>query len=147
MAALLSVQWQIDKELRRRELVEERIGGLRDLPPGHPHLGERRGAHRAARREVSLDVLAQHDPLGTVQEIALLLPREVADDPTDRVHLPEMPRPGGLAHSFEPAQPLAAGESELVNERMPSPRGLARPRASGSWCGLPTDFSRRHHRL
>jgi hypothetical protein len=95
----LSAERYVDEKLPRRELIEERVGGLCDLPPGREHLRERRRAHRPAGREVPLDVLAQHDPLRTVEKIALFLPREVADDPADRVHLPEMPRAVVIAHT------------------------------------------------
>src|SRR2546422_7467972 len=132
LPAPLSVERQINKELLRRELVEERIGGLRDLPPSCQHLRERWRAHRTAGREVPLNIFAQHDPLRAVKEIALLLPREVADDPTDRVHLAEVPRAGVLAHALQPAQPLATREPQLIDEGMRPPRWLLLSRPSGT---------------
>src|SRR2546430_10775656 len=118
LPASLSVQRQIDQKLLRRELIEERLGGLRDQTPGCERLRERWRAHRATSGEVSLDIVAQHDSLRTVEEIALLLPGEVADDPTDRVHLPEMARAGLLGDALQAAQPFTAGESKLIDERV-----------------------------
>src|SRR2546430_2804606 len=126
LPASLSVQRQIDQKLLRRELIKEWLGGLRDQAPGCERLRERWRAHRATSGEVSLDIVAQHDSLRTVEEIALLLPGEVADDPTDRIHSAEVPRAGVLADALQAAQPFATGESELIDERMQLRRGLGR---------------------
>jgi len=43
------------------------------------------------------------------------MPREVADDPADRVHLPEVPGAFLLGQGRQATAPLAAREAELLD--------------------------------
>src|SRR2546425_13075115 len=52
------------------------------------------------------------------QPIALFLPGEMADDPADAVHRLESLEPIRLGDAAQGALPLAAGEPELVDERI-----------------------------
>src|SRR5262249_39153468 len=88
-----------------------------DGAPPPPRLVERRNGERFAEGEL-LDLRHGDLVLGELDEVPLLLPREMGDHPRDRIdrlepslRLPSPPRP-------EPAHPLAAREPELRHERM-----------------------------
>jgi hypothetical protein len=53
-----------------------------------------------------------------MQQITLLLPREVADDPTDRVHLAAVFRAVLLSCPRQSATPLGPREPELLDQRV-----------------------------
>src|SRR5439155_19143050 len=69
---------------------------------------------------------------------ALLLPREMANDPSDRVHRTEMPRRVLLGHAFEAAKPFASCEPQLVDERMRHYLNFTRPSWSGGLSASPS---------
>ena len=113
-----SIERQVDEKRLRRKPVQKIFRRRGHLPPRCEHVAERGRAHRTAGDELSLDVGTQHDALRPMQQVALLLPGQMADDPADRVHLPEVPGAVGLAHATQSAQPLPAGEAQLLDHRM-----------------------------
>src|SRR5437773_3688119 len=79
------------REPGAKEAVEVRIGGLRDRAPPRPRLVERRHGELLAVAEL-FHLGYGHHPLRAVEPVELLLPREVADHPRDRIDRAEAPR-------------------------------------------------------
>ena len=71
-------------------------------------------------------------PLGPRQEVPLLLPGEVPDDPADAVHRLHAAERVSLPNAAERTQPLRAREAELFHER----RDHLGSQASSSRCPL-----------
>jgi hypothetical protein len=65
-----------------------------------------------------LDLRDDHLALRELDEVALLLPREVADHPRDRIDRREATCRLLRGYRLEPAPPFAAREAELGHERM-----------------------------
>src|SRR5690606_37303456 len=100
------------------ERVEPGVGALGDVAPRRPHLLEGRSAGRRARAEPFVDVRVRHLALAVVEEVLLLLPRQVADAPAQAVEREE-PLHGVLRlDGAQGAGELAPGEPELLDEGM-----------------------------
>src|SRR5918996_5823749 len=104
-------------ELRPGEAVEVRIGGGGDRAPPCPRLLARWHGERFAVAEL---LALGHDDraLRSLEPVGLLLPCQVPDHPRDRIDRAEAPGRLRGRHGPEPADPFAAGESELRHERM-----------------------------
>src|SRR5207244_226230 len=96
---------------------EVRIGGLRDRAPPRPRPVERRHGELLAVAEL-FHLGYGHHPLRALEPVELLLPREVADHPHDRIDRAEAPRRFLGGHGLEPTEPFAAREPELRHQRM-----------------------------
>src|SRR5215472_3484193 len=53
-----------------------------------------------------------------MQQVTLLLPGEVADDPADGVHLAAMLRGVGFSYARKSAKPLTPSEPKLLDDRV-----------------------------
>src|SRR5215470_7089035 len=99
-----------------RERVEPWIGSAGDRVPGGPHVAERRGAGRPTRRKLLVDLGQEDLVLPAPQPVALLLPGEMADVPTDAVHGADAAARVGVAKTFKRALPFAARKAQLYHE-------------------------------
>ena len=75
------------RELGTGEAIEIRIGGRGDSAPPRPRLVEGRHSERFAVAEL-LHLAHQDRALRPIEPLELLLPREVADHPSDRIDRP-----------------------------------------------------------
>src|SRR5690606_29228489 len=97
------------------ERVEPRVGARRDGAPRLPRLVERRGAGRRAAPEPLVDLRVRELPLGEVEEVPLLLPRQVSEAPAQAVEGKDVPN--GLLGIEAPWAPreLAARDPERLH--------------------------------
>src|SRR5262249_60864513 len=115
LPGLPAVQREVPKQVPGRQRIQKGFGRSRDGTPRLQNLGERRGAHRGAECKALLNFREEHDALGPVQQVALLLPSEMADDPADRVHLTAVHRGVRFSHAGKASTPLASSEPKLLD--------------------------------
>ena len=105
------------RELFAGDRVEVPVGDGGDAAPPAPRIVERRHRQRLAEREL-LHLGNGHRVLREFDEVTLLLPREMGDHPRDRVDRPEAPRCVLGRYRLESADPFAAREAQLRDQRV-----------------------------
>lgn len=96
--------------------VEPGIGRCGDFLPGGEHFTEGGRAGRPTAAELCFDVGERPLALAIVEEVALLLPGEVADVPTYAVHGRELATAVVVADALDRPSKFAAGEAELCDK-------------------------------
>jgi hypothetical protein len=56
--------------------------------------------------------------LGALKPVAMFVPGQVTDGPTDAVHRAEMMLGVFFGHAFQAAQPFTPGKTELIDQGM-----------------------------
>ena len=112
---------------RRRQLAQQVLGRKRlhpgvdlggDRLPGGIHLLEAGRRRRPAAGGDLVEDGRRCLALGACQEVKLLLPGQVANDPADCVDRLDLARAVRLRHATHSAPPLGAGEVNLFDERV-----------------------------